>query len=676
MPLRTRGNEWDVSLSQSDTAKIWMGLGVCVLLTGSALGLAWLSSASPDAPPPAHHPQAAEDDGAQPQPGELLTHTVEDVYIGRDYDNTPRKRDTLLTTRQGGAAYQALIRYAARPVELKDVPGIAEIVQQALQQGKQLPNTVFRVDEETELFSKNLGQSVRLLTSYHAYVDPTDFRVMAYDLAQSTGGVPQRFVGYRTPKGVMVNIFRGNDRIDQREITFESNNTLMPLDYSFVHLAYSSDPDALARRAEKYRSIFLPGQLATLKLFAKPMGDEVIPIRNLTHLCSRYRVRVQSAESPDGPRAYQDMWFEKSTGALLRREDIEPSLKPGEAPVTESAPLSALEQTLAQLRERVQTPPRLPEKPFHYMLGTDLTYGIRARDSEVGRARLRFEPVPKTEGGVFAARATVSINSGGNSRHETALTLFDSQFIPVKYTADGDETGDARADYNLSALRKNNTVEVAMRRQLRPNSEPDTALESDANSAKPGVSATTNDPLRRVPIEEDDAASPELAALPPLTAYSHTRPLTDGTYLYDFHRVEHLAAFAHRLPLPPPPKDNEPVITTYQKVALYSVRQNRADVIQFEITPELKPRLTERQKRRQDPRDRDEPQLYIAASSHNLLNCRMLLCGDGRVLQLTINQGAGDVTYTLDDPIMRRREERAKQQRMQEGPQLLRPPWW
>jgi hypothetical protein len=32
--------------------------------------------------------------------------------------------------------------------------------------------------------------------------------------------------------------------------------------------------------------------------------------------------------------------------------------------------------------------------------------------------------------------------------------------------------------------------------------------------------------------------------------------------------------------------------------------------------------------------------------------------------------------YALDDPIMRRRAERAKKQKLQEGPQIIRPPWW
>jgi hypothetical protein len=667
-------------LSQSDTAKIGTGLGVCALLVCIAMAIAWLSSAAPATPIDHDHVQARkdEDDPGENRPSEeLLTHHVDHVYIGRDYDNFPRKRDTLLTTRQGSTTFQVLLRYTDKLVDLKDVPCINEIIQEATKQGRQLPNSVHRVDEETEQFSRNLGQSVRLLTSYHAFIDPTDKRVMAYDLAQTTGGVAQRYVGYRTAKGVKVNLYRGNDRIDQHEVTFQDATTLMPLDYSFIHFAFNDDPEALARRTEKYRHVFLPGQNATVGLLAKPMGDEVIPIKNLNHLCSRYRVRVHSVEFPDGPRAYQDMWFEKSSGIMMRREDVEPTLQPGQAPVTELAQLESFEETLQKLGERVLTPPRLPDKPFPYMIDTEMTFNIRARDADIGRVRMRFVPA-SASGGTFAAHAAVIMNPGGNARNESAVTFFDEKFNTIKYSADGNETGEVVADYKLSALQRNNTVEVSMQREVKP--RPETILpDQEPSPEKPTKPAPVvrdyKDPLKRVPIE-DDEESPELAALPPLTTYTHTRNLSNGTCLYDFNRIEHLAAIAYRFPMPPKPAPDVPITSTFQKVAIYSVRQNRADIVQFEIKPEIKPVLTERQRRRLDPRDRDEPQLYIATSTHSLLNSRMLLTEHGRILQLTVNQGTGDVTYTLDDPIMRRREELARRQRMQEGPQLLRPPWW
>jgi hypothetical protein len=349
--------------------------------------------------------------------------------------------------------------------------------------------------------------------------------------------------------------------------------------------------------------------------------------------------------------------------------------------VTEVAPLDTLEQTLSKLRERVLRPPVLPEKPFPYLMDTELTYNVRARDSDVGRVRIRFEPVNKTDNGVFVGHGSVNMSPGSHARHETAITFFDDKFNAIKYSAEGDEAGEVVAEYKLSALHRKNTIAVDMQRQLKPRPVAGQPAETATDAGQedkpvPALVQEYKDPLKRVAIEEDDATSEELAALPPVTTFAHTRPLSDGTCLYDFNRLEHLAAIAYRFPMPPSPKDDQPVTSTYQKVGLYCVRQNRADIVQFEIRPEIKPKLTERQLRRLDPRDRNEPQLYFATSTHSLLNCRMLLTGEGRILQLTINQGTGDVTYTLDDPIMNRRAELARKQRMQEGPQLLRPPWW
>jgi len=38
--------------------------------------------------------------------------------------------------------------------------------------------------------------------------------------------------------------------------------------------------------------------------------------------------------------------------------------------------------------------------------------------------------------------------------------------------------------------------------------------------------------------------------------------------------------------------------------------------------------------------------------------------------------GSSDVTYTLDDPVMRHRAAAAKRKQLQEGPRIIRPPWW
>jgi hypothetical protein len=150
--------------------------------------------------------------------------------------------------------------------------------------------------------------------------------------------------------------------------------------------------------------------------------------------------------------------------------------------------------------------------------------------------------------------------------------------------------------------------------------------------------------------------------------------------LYDFNRVEHLAAFAHRLPIPTIPPDmreDDPAPLAFQKVAIFAVRQNRAGVIQFEVKPEPRPRMTERQKKRwAAQKSPSDPQLYVATCSSPILPCRLLLTAEGRLLEMTLQFGSNEVTYTLDDPIMQRRAELAKKQELQVGPILIRPPWY
>src|SRR5205085_10078084 len=114
----------------------------------------------------------------------------------------------------------------------------------------------------------------------------------------------------------------------------------------------------------------------------------------------------------------------------------------------------------------------------------------------------------------------------------------------------------------------------------------------------------------------------------------------------------------------------------FQKAALYLVRQNRCGVLLFEIRNEVKPKLTERQKRCLADEDLKEPPLFVASATAAMMPCRMLLTPDGRILELAMKYGSGDVSYTLDDPIMRRRAERARIQKLQEGPKLVRPPWF
>ncbi|MFH0938683.1 MAG: hypothetical protein V1899_05320 [Planctomycetota bacterium] len=292
-----------------------------------------------------------------------------------------------------------------------------------------------------------------------------------------------------------------------------------------------------------------------------------------------------------------------------------------------------------------------------------------------------FNSVPEHDPGPFMTTAAVSVDTGSSLRHETATTYFDREWRAIVYNARGDESVEAKANYDIAAHFNQEKLEVTLHRELLPppievTKAPDAPALDPRNANIKVNTDGWQDPLRRVPVgDEDTAAQEKRTEAPRLTQWSISRALSYGTYLYDFNRIEHIAALAYRLPLPTL-KPGEKTAPIYQNVAIFSVRQNRCAMLQFEIKPEQKPALTKAQQRRLDPRDRDEPQLYIATSSLALLPCRLLLTGDGRLLELVLKYGSGDVTYTLDDPIMRRRAERANKQKLQEGPQLLRPPWW
>jgi hypothetical protein len=152
------------------------------------------------------------------------------------------------------------------------------------------------------------------------------------------------------------------------------------------------------------------------------------------------------------------------------------------------------------------------------------------------------------------------------------------------------------------------------------------------------------------------------------------RPLTPGTYLFDFNRLEHLQALVYKFVLPKLPAKDEVPETVYQKAALFFVRQNRGGVLMFEITPE--PKLQAKGRKHTAADDDGEGQLFIVSVANAMMPCSMLLSPDGRILELCMKYGSGEITYTLDDPIMRRRAERAQRETLKKGPMLLRPNWW
>jgi len=616
------------------------------------------------------------------------------AYIGNLPSSIPgkaRRKNTVLATRRGNAVYQALIRYEPEPVPVTDVPELTEVVQVLAAQGKQVPSQIARIDEETEMLVHNLGESLRAVTSYRAYVNPLDGHVLAYDLAQTNGGQAQRFIGRLTKQGVKVQIERGSQPVDTREVPFNSKGTFIPVEIELlVHQLYEANKATLKEGQPITFSIFVPGYMSTVMVLARPQGEEVISVGDATYDCARYEVQAVSAQAAEGTRASQQMWFDKRTGFLMKRVDVDPGLSAAERPVTERIGIDQVSNLLNKLDELKLPPPVLPKGVFPYALDTDLHYTIRARDAEIGRLRLSFSQAPKGSPGPFMSRAQIVLDTKGSKREESAITYYDADWQAINYQTKGEEIADVKADYRIGAEVAGNRLKLNLSRQVKelpppPEKKEEPARPTDDPLAKPLQKDTPEpadgwkDPLVRVPVSDEDAKAQEQEVdLTRSMSQTMERAFLPGTCLYDFNRVEHLAAFAFRLPVPELPKPGEAAqdVRAYQNVGLISIRQNRSGVLQFEIKPEPKPVLTEKQKRRLDPRDREEPQLFIAQSTLALLPCRMLLTPDGRILELAVRFGSGEVIYTLDDPIMNRRAEKARKQKLQEGPRLLRPPWW
>jgi len=604
-------------------------------------------------------PQAHQDQGSK------------NLYIGHT-DATSSTAHTVLTTRKSEKVYQALVRYQPRQVAVAEVPGLPD-----LQQIMQLPSTVMRLDQDTEMLIDNLGEPSRSVTSSHLYLDPVTAHVIAYDIANTSGGQAQRFVGHRTKSGITIDVFRGGEVVDRHEVPFASRDTFIPVEMEFIHQWYESDAEAREASRPVTFSIFIPEVMTTLYLIAKPMGTQVIPIKDSTHECARYEVTTVSTQSVEMLKGRQEMWFDKRTGLLMKREDFEASLGPGDAPVTERGAM----QHLAQVEELMVRPPPLPAKAFPYALERDLVYKIKVRDGDIGRLRFSYSQVPAKSKvkNTYSATATVSLDAKGSSRHEASTTGFDENWMPVVYEAVGDEygDGDATANYKVRAELGAGNIEVTLHRDVldAPTGGGSGAAKPIAKT-EPAAESDWRDPLVRVPITDEEMKAQQTDAKQRTSDHVQKRRLSTGTYLFDFNRVEHIAAMAYRLPLPKVAANPEEQKAEHQKVAIYSVRQNRCGVIMFEIKPEPRPALTERQKLRVAARDREDPQLYVANCASAILPCRMLLKEDGTLMELTLKLGNNEVTYTLDDPIMRRRTERTKKQKMQEGPQLIRPPWW
>jgi len=593
------------------------------------------------------------------------------VYIGngRGPDGFPKKVHTVLITRKSDTIYQGLVRYDPRAVAVTDAPGVSDLREYFAAGGAMLPPTLLLLEQETEVLLDNLNLPLRSITSSKLFLNPQNGHVVAYDIANTSGGQPQRFVGHLTRRGIHIEVFRGMEYVDQHDLPFVSRDTFIPYEMEFIHQWYSQNPESLKKQEAVKFSIFLPEVMSYVLLAAKPRGDQVIPIRDTNYECARYEVITASQQALDGMQAKQEMWFDKRSGLLQRREDFETSLAPGDAPVTERG----LVEDLKRMSELQVRPPVLPEKPLPYEMDRTYNYFVKTHDKDLGRIGIRFNK----EASGLVATANVNLEGEGVavSRTETAITRFDSKLMPVDYHADGSEKSDNLAKYAINAKLNAGRIELSVARDVDPNkaAQPAPAVAPEVKKDEAGWDA----PLKRVPLSDQEAQAEIAAAVQPRSMQQAlSRTLSPGTFLYDFNRVEHLAAFAHRLPLPAEAKEGEPENVAFQKVALFAVRQNRGGVVQFEVRAEPRPHLTERQKKRLAINPSNEPKLYIAACNSPIMPCRMLLTADGQVLEMTLKFGNNDVTYTLDHPIMQKRAERARKQEMQVGPIIVRPPWY
>lgn len=628
-----------------------------------------------DTPPPsdtkveAPEPPKAEQRG--PAPIVInLTEKPPTTYIGsaRGPDGLPKKVHTVLVTRKSDTVYQGLVRYEPRAVAVTDAPGVSDLREYFAAGGAPLPPTLLLLEQETEVLLDNLSLPLRSITSSKMFLNPQNGHVVAYDIANTSGGQPQRFVGHLTRRGIHIEVFRGLEYVDQHDLPFVSRDTFIPYEMEFIHQWYSQNPEALAKQEAIKFSIFLPEVMSYVLLVAKPRGDQMIPIKDTNYECARYEIVTASQQALDGMQAKQEMWFDKRSGLLQRREDFETSLAPGDAPVTERGMIDDLKR----MTELTVRPPVLAEKALPYDLDRTYTYFVKTHDKDLGRISMRFNK--DAQGLVSTANVNLEGEGVAVSRNETATTHFDSKMLPVDYRAEGTEKAETTAKYMVSAKLNAGRVELSVARDYDPNKPLVPVVKTpEEKTEEIGWDA----PLKRVPLSDEEAQAEIAAAVQPRSMQQAlSRTLSPGTFLYDFNRVEHLAAFAQRLPLPPDAKEGEAEPVAFQKVALFAVRQNRGGVVQFEIRREPQPVLTERQKKRLAINPSSEPKLYIAACNSPIMPCRMLLTAEGVILEMTLKFGNNDITYTLDHPIMQKRAERARKQEMQVGPIIVRPPWY
>lgn len=597
-----------------------------------------------------------------------------------------RKPVVCFLTRKQGTPYQAVQRFEPQRVPAQALPGFTDLDELYARQGRTLPPVIAVVEQLSETMADVLGEPARTLAGYRAYMDPADGRILAFDIAMTAGGVPQRMVGHLTRKGVMVEFFRGGMRMEQKEYDFQRETMILPLEMEFIHHSFANAKNS--KLTVGAQTFFVPEVLGFVTLVVTPTGKETLAHRGASRECMRYEVRVESGKFAEGAYAAQQMWFDVRDGTLLRRVDYEDGVAVAEMPVTERVAPDALETLQPLLLRPPEHFPTARELPF--AAEREQIYTISTRDVPIGRARIKFSRRPAGKDGPAGITASAVVemdtrealkNESSITRSERAETLYDERLQPFAYRLEGEESGDALATYAVDARFEQGRLRVRQRRDLTPQIREHTpaavAVRNPADSVWP-------EPLRRVDLEEaEEQLLP--AAIARRQRVETERVLSPGTFLYDFNRVEQLAMILYRLPHPeaqPEPAAGEArkVPLLYQRAALFGVRRGLGGLLTFAVTPEQRsrpklddPELEQELEQELEKEDVNLLQVHVRGT---LLNGLVLLAPDGRLLQWTEKTGGNDLVFTLDDPIMRRRASNERKLRGQEGPAILRPPWF
>lgn len=623
---------------------VW-GAGLCLLLGCSS------PSSKPVEPGRADGPSSVASRKAPDPDEKFQVGTATAVVPASD-----RKVVAAFITQSGGVPYRSARIFEAQTLPFSKVPGSGDVAARLALLGQPTLDQVVCIDRLSEALVDSLGQKIHTIGSYRAYLEPVYGQTVAFDLATSSGGVPQRMVGHLTKNGCHLVLYRGGRLEEEKDIEFAPGVEIFPVDVEFVHYFFERNKD----REEMVRTLFVPEIAGFAEVSATREGTETIASGGRNYECAKYLLRTGSSKAREGITTQQYVWFDKQQGMLIRRADVKSHS--GYETVVERVEPEQLTTLTALV---VRSPQIVARRPFPYPLDRELLYQVRMGDQRLGEIRVSFARQPADAKGPegWRSRALVNLNMKNeqetNARQEEAVTRFDAGFYPIDYLAIGQETAGGRAEYTLHARFSDGTVGLRVRRESGPRDLKKPAAETTPT----GVGVDWDEPLRRISIAGDDRDNDENQWKVQNVRYE--RPLSANVFAFDYHRVEHMAVVLYRLPLPVKEargKDAE----AGQNLAFYAVRQNLSTLVPFVVSRE--PRATEA--------DSQAPDIFLVKVGGQLMSGRAIMDSNGRLLQWTTRCGTQEIVYSLDDPIMHERERHLDRTPAQDGPILIRPPWY